>query len=621
MATGTNQPLWKEGLKMCPTPVHSLKKLKSERVPERVFVVSEEDGEWYWRVLSYKSGHWLIQENECSTKAAHLWRAIAESSCPRKVLWIVGWGMYSILCKSGLYDRIESGEVGVPMKIQGYAQGRAETIVTRLSGAMVCESPPTIIDLLVNLTNKVKVVDLDNWGLEKTSFAPVLGDGGLSQAVKAFKDYVTLVENFRMGSLQPTAAGQGYCRFRTHDLKTKIIVHQDEKARKLERSAYFGGRCEAFRVGPIDGPLYYVDIKGMYSSIGRQKKFPTILEEVFGEDVPWENKLDPSNRHVIADVVVKTEYPFLPCRSVNRTYYPVGTFRTSLCNPELIQAHKARVIQRCLSHAVYKIDYVWAEFCKWYHDALGDLSKHGLYHMKGALKLSVNSTFGKIGARGKQWVDCEPDGVPDRWAQFWRQHPGGKGTVQGRVIAGCHQYLDSGYEPGNSLPSIAATMCSYGRVWLQQMIDLASREHCFYCDTDGLIVDEVGLRNLSLLIVNVNPPFGSLTVRSCANDGWVGGIKHYRLGDDWVQAGVPKQASRTKDGRAKWTDHEPFVYSLWHKNPFCPKEYERTRYGYTPYQHGSVGPDGGVSPLRSDVREVDGQLVNVIYGTNGEEIS
>ena len=595
-----------------------LKRLKTTRFPGRFIVLDYQSPVAGISVYDYADGMWNFAEG-LFTKDLDLFWCSLKSWCQSRVnTWLVGWRIYESLCELGIYDQLEAGTISLKKKRRRSEGSEDQSTWTQQAGALICNSPPTIIDLQLSARRELRVIDLANWGLEQPGPDWTPNQDRLEVAVEALQDYVCMVRTLEMGTLQATAAGQGYTRFRTHDLTSKISVHQDRRVRKLERSAHFGGRCEAYQIGLIEGPLYYVDVKAMYSYIASIERFPTDLVGIFNFPAGpncWRQRLD---EFVIGSVTITTDQPIYPVRIGGHTYYPTGKFITSLADPELRMANYLGHITAWHQWARYKTDYVWRDYAKWYFASLDRIETEGLVHMRSALKLAVNASYGKVGAMGKLWVDCDPDGSEERWGQWWREHPTNGSMTQGRAINGIHQYLDDVGEPPSSMPMLAAAMPSYGRAWAWCLMCSAGRDNVHYIDTDGMIVNEAGFANLADLVVACNARPGNMTVRGIFDSADILGLKHYRLGDEWVQSGVPRSAERTIYGRAEWDQVEPFSYGLWHGEPFQAKTQRMTRYGARPYEHGTVGPDGRISPLRADVLDGPDGPETMIYGRYGE---
>src|SRR5258708_40080701 len=90
------------------------------------------------------------------------------------------------------------------------------------------------------------------------------------------------------------------------------------------------GRNECYRLGEIQGPIYYRDINSMYLSVMRGNQFPTKLiaykKRVNLDDIPEYC----SSRLVTARVKISTDRPLYPLRDLNKLLFPIGEFDTWL---------------------------------------------------------------------------------------------------------------------------------------------------------------------------------------------------------------------------------------------------------------------------------------------------
>ncbi|GAH97172.1 unnamed protein product, partial [marine sediment metagenome] len=135
--------------------------------------------------------------------------------------------------------------------------------------------------------------------------------------------------------------------------------------------------------------------------------------------------------------------------------------------------------------------------------------------------------YGKFGQKAEQWRKIgECPNEPDR--------------VEVCYIAGCTRtkairYLLGevfelvGYEECfNSFPAIAAEASAYARMYLYKLMKQAGEGNYFYCDTDSLFVNEVGLQNLGDKLDN--NCLGGLKVIEETNSITIRGLKDYSIG-------------------------------------------------------------------------------------------
>jgi hypothetical protein len=510
--------------------------------------------------------------------------------------WVFGWRMYASLCKAGIYEIVDQGGwdlLGGNNVERERDKGGGER---KPWGALCCEDIPTIIDLRTPSGGKIRFVDLANYGLRPSQFLEDGESESLDTATQAVQDYFKLLDVYNMGSLKTTAASQSYCCYRTHHMKSWIFAHDNEEIRKLERSATYSGRAEAFRLGKLPGYVYHVDVQGMYNNLATVMSFPRQLTyNTRDHDECWKIAREEAHNS-IARVTVSTDSNSYPCRCDGRVIYPAGEFETCLAGPELVTAIAYGRITAIHELAVYRCGKIFDSFANWYFRTKDDLDGQGLGHLKPAFKLMGNTLYGKIGSRGKNWVDYDNPHKPERWGQWFGPHERLGFLTQYRAINGRQQYLDGSYEPATSCPAISAFMNSYGRVKLQLLIETAGRKNVHYVDTDGLMLNHEGWFNITMAgLLEANCP-GKLIVKERGDDVEIFGIKHYRFGDRVCCAGAIVSEHEARAYMSQFVEHTPFEHSLQHRTPF-DHSYQSIRKSRTGrYNHGKLQVDGSVTP-------------------------
>ena len=355
-----------------------------------------------------------------------LWDWIASYDLPRET-WVCGWDMYPALCASRLYDHVESSKVQIPYRLH---QSGIET----LAKSMSCYDDVTIVDLSIG-ASQLHCIDLRNLGIERAHLEPI-HDDRLDQSVHAIQDYVELCRRSGMGRIQSTAAGQSWYGYRRQHMTTPIYVHSIPEVRYLERRAFAGGRCECYRLGRTEWPIWYLDIRSMYPSIGLSESFPVELED-YGDRLSLADASGLlSDWHVIADVTVDTPDPVYHVRESDRTYYPTGQYHTTMTAPELRYALDLGHVQSIGKWAMYRTAPIFSSNTQWYYDTLDSLSDWGLSHMAPSLKKCQVSMYCKIGANGRRWVPYPPDDLQRRWGMWEMPHPDTGEITVARSIQG-----------------------------------------------------------------------------------------------------------------------------------------------------------------------------------------
>lgn len=539
-------------------------------------------------------GTWPVYRYDLASTCSDLgsstiWRKLVEMLGANLHGTLYGWHMYDILCRCGLYGAIETGQLSL-------AYGHAD-YASRFRGAsLVTENPPTIVDLNVGAGRRITCVDLHNYGISPARETEIYPGDQLAATVIAVTRLTDTLRSCDTGGLRNTSAATGWAAYRRHHMADQLVAHTHPEARKLERHSYYSGRVECFRIGQIPGHVYHLDVRSMYLSIGMTFRFPTRLcRYISAQEMPakFEGK---STVMFGADVTLETHVPAYPVRHNGVVIYPLGQFRTRLAPPELAVAQDAGQVQFVHAITMYDSESVWRKFSAHWLAQLAGLRTPGKAWLRGAIKHMVNCTFGRIGSRGKEWITVTDRRATKRWDYWLERHPVNGTVVPWRTVDGVTQYLDAAGEPPTSLPIVSATMNSYGRMLLYQI--LAQARMCgqvYYCDTDGIMCDQAARDGLDRAGYIGDSP-GKLTLREESADVHIYGAKHYRFGERICAAGVPDEATYSADGRASWDRTEGWTTGLRHKYSFGPRMYAQARSRPRAYRHGVVHEDGRVSP-------------------------
>ena len=151
-------------------------------------------------------------------------------------------------------------------------------------------------------------------------------------ASESLLQYIAFNRVHDTGKFAMTKASQSFSCYRHRFMAKKIFIHGVPFVQELERSAYFGGRTEAYRLGKITGgPFVFYDVNSMYPYVMQANKYPCLLME-YEETPNYDRFLKHLNLGcVIAEVLIDTEEPVYAKRINNRMCFPIGRFITHLC--------------------------------------------------------------------------------------------------------------------------------------------------------------------------------------------------------------------------------------------------------------------------------------------------
>jgi len=483
---------------------------------------------------------------------------------------------------------------------------------------MMCiESPPVIVKY-VREGCAVMLLDTLNWWRQSlASIGARLGKPKLTMPaptasrsdwdtyckrdVEVILEQVTqwadFVRDNDMGGFASTLAGQSYRFWRHRHMPCKVTVHQRPCADALARSAYHGGRCEAYFIGSSGPRLHCLDINSMYPAVMTGNPYPVNLHLYTTVSDPTELRNMTRKYLAIADVTVETDAPALAVVHDNRLVFPTGRFRVSLTTPEIKWALAHAKIHTVHAAAFFNGATLFDSFIDEVYRLRLDAAARGDTVTAYAWKILLNSLYGKFGQNGRVWdiVETTPDLDIDTWEE---EDPEAGRLVRYRQLGGCIQRLEVDGESTDSMPAIAAHVTAYARMLLWDMQVKAGRENVYYTDTDSLWVTDKGLEALSS---DIDPHrLGALKNEGTHTDWTIWGPKDYVKSGERKTKGVPKGAVDLGGGR--------YVVDIWSSlqgdlrrgkanSPRTAKVVKTLKRAYT---KGVVGATGRVEPLRAD---------------------
>lgn len=404
-------------------------------------------------------------------------------------------------------------------------------------GYAVLEDPPFVLDLRMRgLPGKLRILDVANYGLEIDS-API---GVLDRARRIYEfvtGMVSVLVKEGMGSLKATVGSQSYYSFRRKYLSHMVECHADDNVLRLESCGYYGGRCEAFRLGRLPGRVYHLDVSSMYPSLYRHMQLPAAL-------LGWTDKPDAgfiadclANHYAIARVTIETGQPAYPYRDERRklVVYPVGRFATTLAGSELLHAYKSHAVVAW--HAISW--YGPAPFLARFGARIWALQRilTGYPDLRGWIKRLGVCVVGKLGQRDKGWVDATSDRLCLQW-DAWEEKDELSQWHRWRCFAGCTQREDVGGFAPDAIPAAACAITSAARIKLLDYLNCAGWNNVWYVDTDALMCNERGYRRLLNAGHIGTGEWGLLKIEGVYDNVTIRGIKDYVADGKMVSAGT-----------------------------------------------------------------------------------
>lgn len=410
----------------------------------------------------------------------------------------------------------------------------------------------------------------------------------------AFKDFCSFLEEYHVSRLCFTRASTSMAAYLLNYYDHKIYIHNNSEAIDLERASYRGGRTECFFLGGLNSENYYVlDVNSLYPCVMYHNLFPCKYEKISGEVTPKELGSVLSAKAVIARVLIETDEPAYAVKS-KRTIFPVGRFWVTLCTPELVYAIKHKHLVKVDQAVFYEQAPLFARYVKRFYVLRQEFKQAGQASYDVFCKYLLNSFYGKFGQKAEVWkkIGVCP-GQPNRTELACYPAENRRGLI--RYLLGDIWELVGYEESFNSFPAISSHVTAYGRMYLYQLMKTAGAGNYFYCDTDSLIVNEVGLCKLESLLNDTS--LGCLKIEQRSRNIIIKGLKDYTIETKRVVKGVRANAQEVADG--------VYVQEVWPSLRGLLRTGEtgvytvktQTRRLDRKYTKGYVSSDGQISPL------------------------
>lgn len=363
--------------------------------------------------------------------------------------------------------------------------------------------------------------------------------------------FIRFIKEHDLGKFSLTIAGQALQAYRHHFLLGTIQIHRYPHVMEAERKAYHGGRTEAFYIGkvPVD-KVYYLDVNSMYPSVMLRQNYPVRYHT---------QVLNPSLSRVAQasrdfEVMVKGQWnipePVLPVLD-ERLTFPIGRISSVITGPEYRYLADRGWITSIDKLWVYKRGQPFNDYINYFWNLRKEAIASEDKVWDWISKLFMNSLYGKFGQRNPIYevLDAHP-GQPDGLEAVITSL---SSRPTSRMILGGKIWLKTGEEPAQwTFYPLSAWVTAYARLKLWDLIKLAGKGHCYYCDTDSLYVDQVGFDNLQHLIAENQ--LGKLGIKRQGRSLIIKGAKDYEFDGKRYLKGVPEKAIEIEPGVFKyWT--------------------------------------------------------------------
>jgi len=409
-----------------------------------------------------------------------------------------------------------------------------------------------------------------------------------------FKVFIAFLEDNMIGRLCYTKASTAMAAYLFRHYHTPIYIHNNAEAINLERESYKGGRCECFVIGDLSGqPFYVFDVNSLYPFVMQRNSFPTKYVKLHHKLTPKKLAKLLTEYAVVAKVVIETTEPVYAIKR-GRTIFPVGHYETTLCTPELLYALEHGHVVKVLDAVSYEQAPIFKSYVDTMYGLRQDFKVRQNKEYEQIVKYLLNSLYGKFGQKAEEWVkigDCP--GEPDREEMILYKNP--RRAMRLRYLLGELFELKGHSEAYNSFPAIASHVTAYARLYLWELMQACGHGNYVYCDTDSLMVTDVGRDNLSPYLSATE--LGKLKLERTVDKLIIRGLKDYSADEKVVIKGVRKSARQVSDGvytQEQWPSFKG-IFKTTNANTYVVKHV--TKHLTREYTKGDVGADGVITPF------------------------
>jgi hypothetical protein len=369
----------------------------------------------------------------------------------------------------------------------------------------------------------------------------------LARGWRTVRDFVFAND---LGPFRQTGAAMGWAVFKRSFLEHRILCHDREEVREIERHAAYAGRCEVYAPG-VHNDVSEYDYAHAYVSLCVDRPLPNILTG-YSFPVEWGyERLRATARELGMELLVTgtvrvpdCQLPVLPYRAPlpeggSKVIWPTGTFTGSWWLPEIEAAvdRGAEIISLDSVH-IYKTEPVLDTWARWLIDVI---ENHPSLLIRRVAKQWARTLVGRFGMRYPVYVNAHTTDQNDLWAGWWID--GETGDVAKRALQVGDQVFVAGetLEGRDTSPAMMSYIMSLTRLRILEAIETAGFGNVLYCDTDGLLVTQAGADRLEGAIPNLREKsrYKSVTVigpKQLVTDG------KFRV------SGMPKPQRRNKNG-------------------------------------------------------------------------
>lgn len=407
----------------------------------------------------------------------------------------------------------------------------------------------------------------------------------------------------KVGSIKITQASLSLDYFKRYFL-TETIDHNENTAFFFD--SYFGGRCEAFKIGKVDGGV--IDVNSMYPWSMKHAVFPHPKFLKVVKNVSLKKFLNHYLKKFEGCIYCSVEHKetwigYLPVKHGGKLLFPVGKFSGCWNFNEIKFALEQGVVKITNIERVVYAPAMASPFVRYvdtlYKERFETDNEFSIY----TIKIFMNSLYGKFA----QKIDTEHIYIEDIEKQI---HVIQEYEHQGKIIKivpfnsernDCFLVVgnENDWTKSFCIPSLASYITSYCRVYLLKKMLKIGEKNLLYCDTDSAFFsgknkfkDETFLGGWKLEGKRIKAVYGLKNYEFEYIDKKTGKkIRKHRI------KGIPERAEEIAKHTYRYVNLVKTKESLRRGIP-SGSEVERTKIVKNTYTKRIVNKDGTTKPIK-----------------------
>ena len=292
-----------------------------------------------------------------------------------------------------------------------------------------------------------------------------------------------------LGRWSITGASCGWNAMRHRPTLERTVIDCDPELLAGDRAAIRGGRRDVTICGDLgEGDWVDIDFADAYPTIAATLPLPRRRGAVFAS-LPIDHRAVTSKRWgIIATVTVTCDRPRYPMTWRGVTWYPVGTFTTTLAGPEIAWAAENGDLQAIGAGQFHQLGHQLADWATWVMGISSGAADDSPPAARVLAKSWGRTVIGKWAAR-TQSTTAFGDAPTLGWSYHEaRDHSLGRPAAW-VDLAGRRYLAVYDTEGDNPYPAVYAWVESAARVALGRMLDALPDGMWVQADTDSALLD------------------------------------------------------------------------------------------------------------------------------------